>query len=100
MEAAGLASIPVMDETLASQLAPKSNMTASKPTLPSKQCMFSAAQLGKIYRTKGLTACALNTASTLQGYQVEKLQDLHKALTTKESVAELLDEVCRTADVI
>ncbi len=39
----------------------------------------------------------LNTAFMLRAYQAEKLQDLHEALTRKESMAGLLDEVCRMA---
>ena len=100
MEAAGLTNIPPMDDALASHLAPKSNTATGKPTLPSRQCRFSASQLEKIYRAQGLSARALNTASMLQAYQAEKLRDLHEALTKKESVAGLLDEVRRTADFI
>ncbi|KAF7648271.1 hypothetical protein LDENG_00159540 [Lucifuga dentata] len=53
METAGLTNIPPMDETLAYHLAPKANMASNKPTLPSKQCRFSASQLEKIYRAQG-----------------------------------------------
>ncbi|XP_044050275.1 uncharacterized protein LOC122875354 [Siniperca chuatsi] len=95
----GLTNIPPMDKMLAIYLAPKPNSASGKSTLPSRQCRFSAAQLEKIYRTQGLTARALNTASMLQAYQVEKLWDLHEALV-KDNAAGLLDEVHRMADFI
>lgn len=98
MESAGLTNIPPMDETLATHLAPRSNSASGKPTLPSKQCRFSASQLEKIYRSQGLAARALNTASMLQAYQAEKLRDLHEALRRNENVIGLLDEIRRTAD--
>lgn len=41
MEPAGLAKITPMDETLAVYLAPKPNMSTSKPTLTSMQCCHS-----------------------------------------------------------
>ncbi|KAF7661631.1 hypothetical protein LDENG_00256150 [Lucifuga dentata] len=100
METAGLTNIPPMDETLAYHLAPKANMASNKPTLPSKQCHFSASQLEKIYRAQGLSARALNTASMLQAYQAEKLQDLHQALSKGENPVAILDEVRRTAGFI
>lgn len=100
METAGLTNIPPMDETLAYHLAPKANMASNKPALPSKQCRFSASQLEKIYRAQGLSARALNTASMLQAYQAEKLQDLHHALSKGENATAILDEVRRTADFI
>lgn len=76
------------------------NVSASKPTLSSQQCSFSATQLEKIYCAQCLTMRTLNTASMAQAYRAEKLQELQEALQSRRNVTEPLDEVCRTADFI
>ena len=53
MEAAGLANILPMDETLAVRFTPKPNTASSKPTLSSKPCRFSTSQLEKTYSVLG-----------------------------------------------
>lgn len=100
MESASLTNIPPVNKTLALHLALKPDSVSNKPTLPSRQCRFSASQLQKIYRAQGLTAHALNPASMLQAYQAKKLRDLHEGPLKKENTAGLLDKARRMADFI
>ena len=78
---------------MASHLHPKTSMSSSAPSLPSKTDRFQASLTDKCYKAAALSARALNASSILMAYQAELEEDM----TVKPDSA-LWEEICVITD--
>ncbi len=92
MRERGYASMPPVEETLASYLSAGVTSTLKAPALPSKPLRETSRLNGRAYAAAGQAGAALHTMSVLQAYQVyqELLRDLDQGQgISPEGVAEL-----------
>ncbi len=86
----GYASMPPIEETLASYLSAGVTSTLKAPALPSKPLRETSRLNGRAYVAAGQADAALHTMSVLQAYQAELLRDLDQGQgISPEAVAEL-----------
>ncbi len=87
----GYTAIPVVEDTLASQLSPSlAPSWKSRPLLPTKPCRTTSALIVKSYIAAGQASMALHTMAILQAYQVDVLKEMDEGTgLTPEAVKEL-----------
>ncbi len=87
----GYTAMPVVEDTLASQLSPSlAPSWKSRPLLPSKPCRTTSALIGKSYIAAGQAGMALHTMAILKAYQADVLKEMDEGTgLTPEAVKEL-----------
>ncbi len=92
----GYASMPPIEETLASYLSRGVASTLKAPALPSKALKDTSRLNGRAYAAAGQAGAALHTMSVLQAYQADLLKDLDQG---QGLPPEAVTELRRTTDL-
>ncbi len=92
----GYASMPPIEETLASYLSRSVPSTLKAPALPSKALKDTSRLNGRAYAAAGQAGAALHTMSVLQAYQADLLKDLDQG---QGLPPEAVTELRRTTDL-
>lgn len=93
MESHGVRQMPPIEPLVATHLHPKTPLTLSAPSLPSKTDRFQSSLTDKCYKAAALSARALNASSILTAYQAE----LEENMTAKPDTT-LWKEICVITD--
>ena len=99
----GYASIPAVEEAVATHLCPPSARWRSKSALPSKACRTTSALAGRAFTASGQAASALHSMAVLQILQADLLRELdekgpdHAALADLRSATDLSLRATKTA---
>lgn len=93
MEANGIRHIPPVEPLVATHLHPKSSLSSSVSSLPSKTDRFQSSLTDKCYKAAALSARALNASSILMAYQAELEEDM-----TAKPDSSLWEEICVITD--
>ncbi len=98
----GYTAMPVVEDTLASQLSPSlAPSWKSSPLLPSKLCRTISALIGKSYIAAGQAGMALHTMAILKAYQADVLKEMEEGTgLTPEAVKELRRATKHTARAV
>ncbi len=96
MRERGYASMPPIEETLASYLSRGVASTLKAPALPSKALKDTSRLNGRAYVAAGQAGAALHTMSVLQAYQADLLKDLDQG---QGLPPEAVTELRRTTDL-
>ncbi len=98
----GYTAMPVVEDTLASQLSPSlAPSWKSRPLLPSKLCRTTSALIGKSYIAAGQAGMALHTMAILKAYQADVLKEMDEGTgLTPEAVKELRRATKHTARAV
>ncbi len=98
----GYTAMPVVEDTLASQLSPSlAPSWKSRPLLPSKPCRTTSALIGKSYIAAGQAGMALHTMAILKAYRADVLKEMDEGTgLTPEAVKELRRATKHTARAV
>lgn len=93
MESVGLRQMPQVEPLVASHLHPKTSLSSSAPSLPSKADRFQSSLTDKCYKAAALSVRAHNASSMLMAYQAELEEDM-----TANTDTTVWEEICVVTD--
>uniref|UniRef100_A0A3B4EYC5 HECT-type E3 ubiquitin transferase n=1 Tax=Pundamilia nyererei TaxID=303518 RepID=A0A3B4EYC5_9CICH len=97
MESIGLRQMPQVEPLVASHRHPKTSLSSSAPSLPSKTDRFQSSLTDKCYKAAALSVRAHNASSMLMAYQAELEEDMtaNTDTTVWEEICVITDHVLR-----